>query len=135
MRAVQPPLRSHMRPSSVHTYGFRSKANASDVVGWHGNCYIFSAWKLPLATSVQDGKTAFDSMPHDLTAKSLLYKGAPCHDVGIQVRELSKIHACFSVPAAGLTQLFDYGRGGKQGSVETSDQWRAVVYDILDPVV
>ena len=92
-------------------------------------------WKFPLVVSGQDVKTAFDSVPHWLIGEALGMKGLSNLDVALQMRELTGLKARITLPCVGCTDFFDFEKGGKQGGVESPDQWRAVVDFILEPVV
>ena len=77
LRAMQHDLRSQLKPSCVHSYGFRRHTSTSDVTGlFRVLLHYASVWKMPLIAALQDVKTAFDSMPHALISQALISKGA-----------------------------------------------------------
>ena len=51
------------------------------------------------------------------------------------MQELAGLQGFMVLPNVGATPRFDFGRGGKQGGVETPDEWNAVVNYVLEPVV
>ena len=85
--------------------------------------------------SLQDIRTAFDSMPHQLVCDSLLARGVRAIDVGLHIQELTDVEACISIPFVGSIDLFPFHKGGKQGGVATPDEWRAIIDHIMEPVV
>ena len=97
--------------------------------------FISDAWGLPLLKSMQDVQTAFDSMSHDLIYSAMIGRGASYNDVGLHMRELTGMRGQISLPHVGGTKLFNFTRGGKQGGIETPDQWRVVIDHLLEPVV
>ena len=97
--------------------------------------YASSVWGLPLAISQQDVRTAFDSMGHHLICETLLSRGVKPLNVGLHIRELTGMQAFIELPHVGKTDLFDFSRGGKQGGIETPDEWRAVLDYLLDDLV
>ena len=97
--------------------------------------YLASSWGLPLLVACQDVQTAFDTMRHSDIASTLCNRGVKAYLVAGMMRELTGLHAFMSLPAAGVTRPFDYSKGGKQGGVETPDQWNAVMDNMLEPLV
>ena len=136
LHTLRPHLRHQLRPSIIHSYGFRERTSASDLTGMVRELlHVARTWGYSLILSVQDVRTAFDSMPHDLIGKSLRDRGASARMTGLHLRELTTIQAYMRLPFAGETPLFDYQKGGKQGGVETPDEWRAMIEYIMQPVV
>ena len=136
LRALQYELRSQLRPSCVHSYGFRRHTCTSDITALFREVFHYATlWDVPLIAAQQDVKTAFDSMPHELISKALTFKGVSSHFVGLHLRELSGMQATIKIPMVGETDLFPFCKGGKQGGVETPDEWRALVDFVLEPVV
>ena len=129
-------MRQELRPFAVHSYGFRKFTSASQLNGLVRQLQFFAdAWNLLLAIAMQDVQTAFDSMPHGLIRESLLARGVSPQVAGLHVRELTGMHAYIRLPHAGQTVLFPYTKGGKQGGIETPDEWKAVVDSIMLPIV
>jgi len=136
LRALRPNLRMQMHPSPVHSYGFRKNTCASDVNGLVRELmFISRVWALPLITAVQDIRYAFDSMPHDLVGRSLKSQGASALQTGLHLRELTGLQAFIHLPNVGCTRNFDFQKGGKQGGVETPDQWKALLEFLFVPIV
>ena len=90
---------------------------------------------MPLLTSIQDIRFAFDSLPHFLIKEALLSQGVSGQVTGLHMQELAGLQGFMVLPNVGATPRFDFGRGGKQGGVETPDEWNAVVNYVLEPVV
>ncbi len=94
--------------------------------------HVAVMWGLPLVMSVQDVRIAFDSMPHKLVKDALLVRGVSAHCTGLHMREVIGMQV---LPYAGQTPLFPFGKGGKQGGVETPDEWKVLIDYLLEPVV
>ena len=136
LRALRPRLRHQLRPSYVHSYGFRKQVSTGDVTGLMRELlYLSRTWNIPLVTAVQDVKVAFDSMPHELIWESLVARGASALNAGLHMRELTALEAYITLPFVGETERFPFHKGGKQGGIETPDEWRALVEYILEPVI
>eukprot|EP00973_Karenia_brevis_P071131 9883609-Karenia_brevis.AAC.1 len=45
------------------------------------------------------------------------------------------MRAIIELPLVGKSAAFDFTHGGKQGGIETPDEWRMMVDFILEPVV
>ena len=43
--------------------------------------------------------------------------------------------SALSLPYVGETEPFEFNCGGKQGGVETPDQWRALIDFVMEPLV
>ena len=97
--------------------------------------HIAVTWGLPLVTALQDVQTAFDSMPHDAICSVMVGRGVSYNDVGLHLRELSGLRGQIRLPYVGGTSFFDFNRGGKQGGIETPDQWWVVIDHLLEPAV
>ena len=79
--------------------------------------FISTTWNLLVIISVQDVKTAFDSMPHGLIAKSMIGRGIAKRDVALHMRELHDMRGRITLPAVGTTESFVfYKEGNKVGS-------------------
>ena len=136
LRSVRPRVRQKMLPSAIHSYGFREKTGAGDLTGLiRQMLYHARLWKLPLLIGCQDMQAVFDSMPHEGIKSSLLARGVPAHDVGLYVEQLSGMKATIHLPGVGETGDFTFSCGGKQGGIETPDEWRALVEHVMDPLV
>eukprot|EP00959_Pyramimonas_sp_CCMP1952_P219080 4580527-Pyramimonas_sp.AAC.1 len=92
-------------------------------------------WKLPAAIGAQDIATALDSMPHHLIMECSLSRGVGKWDTALLMHELHQIRATITLPLAGVSAPLEFQRGGKQGGVETPDEWNAMVESILELVV
>ena len=97
--------------------------------------YISHTWGLPLVTAMQDVQTEFDSMSHDLICNAMLGRGATQNPAGLHMRELTGMRAQINLPNDDTTEFFNFTKGGKQGGIETLDQWRMLVDHLLEPVV
>eukprot|EP00973_Karenia_brevis_P035896 4952642-Karenia_brevis.AAC.1 len=65
LRSLRPTFRQQIKPSKVHSYGFRKHTSTAEVTGLVRELHFAAdVWKLPLVTSLLDVRTAFDSMPH-----------------------------------------------------------------------
>jgi hypothetical protein len=51
------------------------------------------------------------------------------------MQELTELEAYMSLPFVGQTQQFLFSGGGKQGGVETPDEWNCVIEYIMAPLV
>ena len=135
VRTMRPQLRSCLRPSWVHTYGFKQSCRTSNITALVRQLqYLAIGWGLPLLVALQDVELAFDSMQHELIATALQARGAAPSIVAAHLRELTGLNAVMTIPNAGDTNSFPYSKGGKQGGVETPDEWNAVI-DFLEPLV
>eukprot|EP00973_Karenia_brevis_P026651 3676558-Karenia_brevis.AAC.1 len=65
----------------------------------------------------------------------MLARGLPASLVAVLMREVSDMKAILSIPGAGDTYPFEFQRGGKQGGVETPDEWNWLIEETLEPVV
>ena len=120
----------------VHSYGFRARSRCEMVTSLVRQLlYLAYNWNLPLLVAVQDVRTAFDAMHHAHIAEALEKRGVTPGLVAAHVKELSGIQAFITLPGVGDTAHFLYARAGKQGGVETPDQWNAFVDHVLEPVV
>ena len=136
LRSLRPTLRQEINPSIVHSYGFRRCTSASQVTGLVRQLqFLADTWKLPLVTALQDVQTAFDSMPHALISRSMLARGVSPQMTGLHIRELTAMNAYIWLLHCGKTEMFQYTKGGKQGGIETPDEWRAVVDSLMEPIV
>ncbi len=136
LRALRPRLRAQLRPCRVQSYGFRRLTSTADLTGLVRELqYIARTWGYPLLISCQDIRWAFDSLPHELISEALLARGVSPLDVGLHMRELTALTATITLPFVGSTAPFAFNKGGKQGGIETPDEWRAVVDYIMEPIV
>ena len=136
LSSCRPRVWSQMRISQVHSYGARPDTRTSDLTGLvRETVHICHVWNQPLIVACQDVQTAFDSMPHEVIKDSLLGRGVKHHDVGLYMKELSCMKAHMVLPLVGRTEEFTYSGGGKQGGVETPDEWNAIIDWIMEPLV
>ena len=80
-------------------------------------------------------QTAFDSMPHELIWDSMLARGVSTQVAALHLRELSGMDTYMTLPIAGRTAAFLLTKGGKQGGIETPDEWLMLVDHIVRTVV
>ena len=85
--------------------------------------------------SVQDVRIAFDSMRHGLVSDSLRGRGVSSRDVGTHMRELTALAGYITLPFVAHTPPFNFFKGVNQGGVETPDEWRAIIDQIMEPIV
>ncbi|CAK0847987.1 unnamed protein product [Prorocentrum cordatum] len=136
VRALRPRVRDSCRPSRVHTYGFKkcfSTADFNSVV--REALYAAAVWNLPICVSGYDVSIAFDSMPHELMQDSLLARGVTARDVALLMGDLTGLRARITLPLAGTSEPFLFAKGGKQGGVETPDEWNCMTEHLMEPVV
>ena len=125
-----------MKASHVHSYGFKKHSSSFLVTGLVRQIlYLADVWNMPVVISCQDVKTAFDAMRHDVIHTALHRRGLSSHIIAVMMRELSGLKAVVSLPTAGTTEPFNYDRGGKQGGVETPDQWSCLLDYVMEPLV
>ena len=90
---------------------------------------------MELHVVVQDVSMAFDSMRHerilDAHARSRINIG---HQACLAC-ELTQVKATIQIAGTGTTAPFDFSCRGKQGGVETPDEWNALLADTIAPVV
>ena len=136
MRSLRPQLRKQMLPSAVHSYGFKPTCRTTYVTGIVRQLlYLASEWNLPLLVAAQDVQTAFDSMQHDDIAAAMVRRGINPGMVAAHLRELSGLKAFITLPGVGDSPSFVYNKGGKQGGIETPDEWNILIDDMLGPLV
>jgi hypothetical protein len=92
------------------------------------------ALQIEVFISSQDVATAFDSMDHDVLKAAMLSRGLHPRLVFGLLRELTEMKG-ISMPGAGTSESFHFGLGGKQGGVETPDEWNMLMESILEDVV
>jgi hypothetical protein len=51
------------------------------------------------------------------------------------MREMTALAWYITLPFVGHTPPFNFFKGGKQGGVETPDEWRAIIDQIMEPIV
>ena len=135
-RTLLPVVQKQLRPSRVHAYGFKRGSSTAHVVGLICQLiYSADVWGTPLIISSQDVRTAFDAMDHNWIAKSLQSRGASAQVTALLMRELTGVEAVMTLPCAGTTSPFNYTRGGKQGGVETPEEWNALIDYLLEALV
>ena len=66
---------------------------------------------------------------------ALAARGLQAGSVAILMRELTGVSAVLEIPSAGVTKMFPYTRGGKQGAVETPDVWNSLVEFCMEPLI
>ena len=134
--ALRPSLRFQLRPSKVHSYGLSRKTSTADLNGLVRELkYAATLWGLPLVMSVQGIRIAFDSMPQNLIKDALLGRRVCAQCTGLHLRELTRLQGYTVLPLVGKSRSFPFETGGKQGGVETPDEWRALMDLVLEPVI
>ena len=130
------PSWSVFRAITVHTYGFKAGKCTDDVIALVRQLlFLVDAWGFELHCAVQDVLTAFDSMDHDLMFAALRQRGVRPGRVAANARELTVLQAVISLTGAGDSEPPPFTRGGKQGGVETADEWNALIEFVLGPIV
>jgi hypothetical protein len=136
LRALRPQLRRQIRPSWVHSYGFKRFCRTSHITSLVRQLqYISQSWGMPLLVALQDVEVAFDSMEHEHIVTSMSARGITAGMVGAHMRELCNMRAVITLPGAGDTQSFSYNKGGKQGGIETPDQWNMLVDHLMEDLI
>eukprot|EP00973_Karenia_brevis_P080409 11156658-Karenia_brevis.AAC.1 len=74
-------------------------------------------------------------MHHEHIGQALQSRGTSPGLTAAHLRELSGLRAYISLPGAGSSHSFLYNRGGKQGGVETPDQWNALLDHMLEGLI
>ena len=129
-----PTIRSQIKPTPVCSYGFKAGLCCDNVTSILRPVLILAfRWGCKLLIGSLDVAIAFDSMDHELLVKGLLGRGLHPESVACLLRELSGMHADITIPGAGSTPRFPLERGGKQGGVETPDEFNLFIEHIIDP--
>jgi len=132
VRTIKPTYTQMLRGCDVNSYGFRKGSSPDLVVGLIRQLQTVAAgFGHRLAMSIQDVATAFDDMDHEEIFRSLRSQGASFWAASNLIRELSGFKARLVIPTAGATSLFDFESGGKQGGIETPDEWNALLENTL----
>eukprot|EP00959_Pyramimonas_sp_CCMP1952_P105352 2202265-Pyramimonas_sp.AAC.1 len=74
-------------------------------------------------------------MNHEHIATSMTAQGVGSGLVAAHLRELAGIRATIQLPGVGSTTPFDYSKGGKQGGIETPDEWNALADYLMEPLI
>ena len=82
-----------------------------------------------------DVETAFDSINHESSATAVASRGIHAELVSCLMRELTGLQASITIPSASPTDRFTLEHGGKQGGVETPDEFNILIEHILAPIV
>ena len=140
LRSLRPCYQRAIRPTIVAAYGFKRGRNTGDVVNLIRTLLTFAhtwakALQLHVYVSSQDVATAFDAMDHELLKEAMLKRGLHPRLVFGLLRELTDMKGHISIPSAGTSEPFDFRKGGKQGGVETPDEWNMLVEFLLEPLV
>ena len=127
---------SQLKPSLVHTYGFRSGKRTADVTSILKELLHYATtWRRKVFVASQDVETAFDSMCHDYLMEAMLQRGLHPMSVLALMRELTGLSATISIPGAGCTDAFEFSRGGKQGGIVTPDEFSMFIEYMMTPIV
>ena len=86
----------------------------------------------PIIICTLDAKTAFDAMKHQALDVAMQNRGLSITSRLALLRELFGKTAFLNIPAAGSSKTFPFLRGGKQGGVETSDEFNLVVESAME---
>ena len=136
IRSLRPLLRQQLRPSSVHSYGFKPACRTNHLTALVRQLlHIAASWGVGLLVALQDVETAFDTMAHEHIATSMRARGVSSEVTVAHLRELTGIKATIHLPCVGSTPPFDYSKGGKQGGIETPDEWNTLIDYLLEPLV
>lgn len=136
IRPLHLMYRSMFTRTEVNTMGARPFVSTDDLAApLRQVLHSAYEWKRPLVMAAQDIQWAFDSMVHGLLMNSLLRRGLPAHMVANLMRELLGFQAQIRLPNTGVRPPFRFDRGGKQGGVETPDQFNTLLEAIMEPVV
>eukprot|EP00973_Karenia_brevis_P038554 5319653-Karenia_brevis.AAC.1 len=82
-----------------------------------------------------DIEIAFDSMDHDMLARSLQSRGLHPLLIRALVREIRFMEGDMAITGVAISQRFRFQRGGKQGGVETPAEFNVMVETLMQPVV
>ena len=136
IRSLRPTYRSMFTTTEVNTMGFKPVVSTDDLVApLRQILHSAYEWMRPVVVAAQDIQWAFDSMDHGFLMSSLLRRGLPAHMTANLLRELFGFEAQIRLPNAGVSPPFRFDRGGKQGGVETPDQFNAMLEAIMEPAV
>ena len=136
IRCFLPALRPSLRTSSVGTLGFRHGFSCDDIAAIiMQTLFIAYRWGRPLVLGTADIATAFDTMEHASMQKALLGRGAHPDLVRAILREVSFMSGRISIQGAGMSNVFPFERGGKQGGVETPEVFNVMIEYALEPLV
>ena len=136
MRSLMPLLRSSLRPSSVATFGFKTGFNCDDVISiLMETIAVAHQWGLNLVIGTLDIQIAFDSIKHECLANALIQRGLHPTMVRALLREVSHMTCRITLPGTDPSDSFEMHVGGKQGGVETSELFNAMIEHALEPLV
>ena len=136
LRSLRPGLRARIHRSPVHTYGFKPHRSCSEILALvRQTIHLANVWGLPLYIAAQDVLTAFDAMDHDMCVESYIRRGSGFGYAYLLARELTAVQGRMRVPGAETSLPFDFQRGGKQGGVDTPDNFNIYLEEALHKVV
>jgi hypothetical protein len=135
LRSLLPSVRARLRPAVLCSFGFKPGLCCDDLVSiLRQVLFLASRWGKRVVLGSLDVAVAFDSIDHDMLCTALLKRGLHPQQVCCLLRELSGMMAQISIAGAGSTARFPLERGGKQGGVETPDEFNILVEVILEPL-
>ena len=124
----RPIFRQQLPPTPVKIYGFQRNHSSDDVVSLLRECLVDAhRFPRPIIVASMDVKTAFDSVLHEVLDDAL---GGQDISVSARIAMLSGLFGKsgrIRLPDAGLSPDFPFLRGGKQGGVETPDQFNVIM--------
>ena len=131
-RTLKHLLRScTLEPAHFNCYGFRPGYCCGHITGQLKQVVFFACrWKQPLSVFSADALTAFDSMQHPTLDATLTRRKVDPYVHANLIREVSNMSFTLSLPAVGKTNPQLFNAGGKQGGVETPDEFNLIVEDI-----
>ena len=125
-----------MKRSTVGTMCFRQGYSCEDIAAIvRQTLFIAYRWGLPLILGSADIATAFDTMEHETLGQSLLGRGAHPDLARALLREVSCMTCRVNFPCAGQSEAFPLEHGGKQGGVETPEEFNIMTEHALEPIV
>ena len=87
-----------------------------------------------MAVATQDFKAAFDDMDHASMLSALRHRAASVCAVSNLIRLVTGLQARLSILTAGKTDWFPIESVGKQGGIETPDEWNALLEYVMLPL-
>ena len=136
LKAWRPHYRNAIRPTLVLTFGFRKRHCTGDITNLLREFLVKSTvWGRPIIIGSMDIKFAFDNMNHQVLRQALQKSGMPTDMVYNLMRALSRKTACINLSGAGRSGDFRLLRGGKQGGIETPDEFNVLMEYALDGLV
>ena len=135
-RSWVPHYRSYLVPRDVRTFGFRKGQRCGDITDALREMLVkCTTWGRPVYICALDVRFAFDSIDHLELKRALTKTGMPIHLIVNLMRAISGKQAVIKIPYPGRSEPFEIEKGGKQGGVETPDEFNALLEYGLEPVM